>query len=974
MLKKLTAIILSIGIAAQCGVMTAFAVSENTEEVTKAYIMEDNGKINIAYYDNWYTPSNKKRIYRTEDNGTLTMIAEQESANFVLSNWREPYTTYVLDGTLGYFGLTDMGLENGKEYTYIIKTVNSDGVESPGTILTGTPTAADKSDLWKNWNIGVDDTEWTSLKRIAGAGKDGSYGVKFMSIEHSANHDGHDGNHSRLYTDVQLQTNTDYEFSYDINVANYNANGSFRTILNSVTYGEDKTLPAEKGTWQHITIPFSTGNTIADNRIYINSSFYGLIDCNIDNVSLVVSGTTDNLITNGDFEPEANTEEIEKAYTISNDGYNQIVYYDPYHSGQYNDRILYRKENDGSLTKLAQNKSGGWLLNNWSEITKNNAIDSYWGFFGYTDEGLENDREYTYIIKTVDSEGTESAGTVIKSTPHANTQTDDSVQGYRVVVDTYKGWNLTYRTLIGNNSAYAVSTVQSGIGKDDSRALRLMYVEGATGRQPYAWATKHVTLEPDTTYILSYDMKYDRYRSYDGNKLAMQVSISDADNGTAYTIKDISGAEAANFIPSEENTWETMIYTFKTGADAVNANLTFMGEGWVLADGIIDNVSIVKTNDETAENLVAYGDFENKEDDYYETEATGAGIIPGNGYNAVYFKNTGKAKVYKKGVEGNTVMPDPENVEGMPEYAGVIDRDVENGKTYEYIVKMVDTFGDESRGITLTATPGSSASGFKNWNFATSGEYASVTDADGTGKDESRGLMMTALGDGASATASVKVAVLPDTMYQLSYDVKYSEVQKGTGLKVMTGAETHTTDVMPNQANVWENKQLSFFTDEKQTELDLSFTGEGIVGLVVDNVILQAEDDSENIIEHGDFEKDITYDITYYAADSVNDISKEKITTLRADKGVIGTLKVCNYSADASDILLLLAVYNNGKLEELQKALVTVNTSTGDEGEEFSLFTTAHKKFTDGQCEVKLMAWDGVDSMIPLCGTEGIGE
>lgn len=137
------------------------------------------------------TTSNKFNIYRRNTDESLTLLKVKE-APFTA----DPTVTNVWNNVgLPEFVFLDEGLTNDIKYTYVVKAVTEDGLESPGVECSGTPEIGAGSYQWKQVtskigyqsnvyaygmadvrnNIGVDGSAALYIKKLGLSSDNGSY-------------------------------------------------------------------------------------------------------------------------------------------------------------------------------------------------------------------------------------------------------------------------------------------------------------------------------------------------------------------------------------------------------------------------------------------------------------------------------------------------------------------------------------------------------------------------------------------------------------------------------------------------------------------------------------------------------------------------------------------------------------------------------------------------------------------------------
>lgn len=244
--------------------------------------------------------------------------------------------------------------------------------------------------------------------------------------------------------------------------------------------------------------------------------------------------------------------------------YNEITFKNPQDS-DFAHAAIYRVEDDGTQRYLGNSR----------------VTDRHWKSSGYTDGGLENNRRYTYAVKAVNKNGEESTGVLLSAVPRVSFADDNM----------YMGWK---NTIPGE---YSWAGVKPTVGKDSSIGM-VLHTANGSGNNNAAAYTQVGALKKNTTYRLSYDVKYDDADSYQ--------SFAVKCDGKWY--KD---RQYADILPEESSVWERKEFDFTTG-DTADGEIGFAAFGFSLNRLIIDNVELVeiKGGAPIGQNLIQNGDFE----------------------------------------------------------------------------------------------------------------------------------------------------------------------------------------------------------------------------------------------------------------------------------------------------------------------------------------------------------------------------
>lgn len=219
----------------------------------------------------------------------------------------------------------------------------------------------------------------------------------------------------------------------------------------------------------------------------------------------------------------------------------------------------------------------------------------------YKHNALQNEQNYRYIVKTVNSKNVESAGVEVNATPSEDYSDFITLDGWQ-----YKNYNQNYGKV----------TIENGKGIGGSAALQASNMTDSNANSTYLQIKNQngFTLESGKTYQLSYWEKDGVHNSLE-NSLVVKVNNSkvSVDGGVTYNDKDKNVSPAV--FPADGEWHKQTLYL---QAEAENNTLQIQINRhyeWVLFDNFelyeVDNELNVVSG---AKNLMAdsNGNFENE--------------------------------------------------------------------------------------------------------------------------------------------------------------------------------------------------------------------------------------------------------------------------------------------------------------------------------------------------------------------------
>ena len=343
--------------------------------------------------------------------------------------------------------------------------------------------------------------------------------------------------------------------------------------------GEQITL----GKWESIDYTFKYDKDGKQFRLQVagNGEIYA-DDLSLKKVIYAEDGTVagygEELLVNGDFEADyAAPEEAKQIFTAPRNGANYIAVKTVYPG------VAIYDITDGSAKKLE--------LATVSPSDYNCGSAPRYNVNVYAHTGLENDRVYKYLVKTVGSNGVESAGREVIAVPSAR------------YADYIVSNSWSYRNF-GNN--FGSVSFEQGIGTDGSAAVRISNMSDSSSNNTYIYISnqKKFSLGKDKVYKLSFMAK-----AGDHNSLADSVGIGMTNaygsvDGTTF------GDVGKNIRPmtSVSGEWQKYTCYFKGGEKAENVFEIKINRHF--ENLIFDDFELCEAG--TAENLFAdkNGDFE----------------------------------------------------------------------------------------------------------------------------------------------------------------------------------------------------------------------------------------------------------------------------------------------------------------------------------------------------------------------------
>lgn len=211
------------------------------------------------------------------------------------------------------------GLTNNKPYTYIVKTVGTNGMASDGVTVSGTPSEAYDNYININqWSYKNNNATYGTVAILKGEGRNGSAGMKLSNMSDSSN-----GNVNVYITNrnsITLEKNKIYKLSFWAKADVANATPSSMNIKMSKSYGSKD--GAAFGTsmnnsigvwdigtdWSEQTCYFKAGDVANNMEIVLNRHFENLVLddfslCEVNSDLTPVEGALNLLADkNGDFE------------------------------------------------------------------------------------------------------------------------------------------------------------------------------------------------------------------------------------------------------------------------------------------------------------------------------------------------------------------------------------------------------------------------------------------------------------------------------------------------------------------------------------------------------------------------------------------------------------------------------------------------------------------------------------------------
>ena len=516
-------------------------------------------------------------------------------------------------------------LTNDTTYTYVVKAVGSNGVESEGIEISGTPAAnkgtGQNQTINKYWKFQNNSVSYGTAVVKDGIGTDGSAALHITKL----------GIHSQNSTYMDFFYETGYVTEAD-QIYKLTWNQKLGSQRNETFYGWGFPLFRSHGSNDGVTFygadkvehPYNASVDIVDtwvpkalyfkgdgNAFTFTARLHQFVKYAIwDDFKLVkvdsslneVDGV--NLIASADadfeeaFTPPADPD---KVYVVERNGFNVIVV----ESTKNNKFNIYEKGSNSELTKLT-------LTSATDASGTVGAADATWakeGVYAFEHTGLDNSSEYTYVVKSLNDSGLESTGVEVKGTPN-------SLAGSELRIN--DNWVYT-----SAGRSYGTVEIKKGVGVNGTVGMYMTNLGRFDQNSSYSdyYYRPNITTEENQLYKLTWMQKIgtaanETYQGYGYKFISGNGSV---DGTTFYGIGELAHPYDKNVDIVGEWVEKTLYFKGDGNEFLLNIRLHMF-----LKYIIWDNFKLVKVDSDLKEidgvNLIADSDCDFEKN--YKTQLT----------------------------------------------------------------------------------------------------------------------------------------------------------------------------------------------------------------------------------------------------------------------------------------------------------------------------------------------------------------